>query len=155
MPFISLYARHDLSDNLLSEQNVKDGHIVTIVSDCYKFENGVLVHTATETEILSQNLTLIRLDYDKILNSFISSKIRKVSALSDLIRKIAPDVILYHGCCGYELLTAAKYKEHHPKIKLYVAAITRFQRFRDEWLSRHILHGDVQPVYCKKGFAIY
>lgn len=137
-------------DNLLSEQNAKDGHRVTIVTDCQKFENGVLVHTETENKKLSDGVRLIRLEYDKIINGFISGKIRKVSALSSLIMQVAPDVLMFHGCCGYELLTAAKYKKNHPEIKLYVDSHEDFNNSGKNWLSRVILHSMFNRHIVKK-----
>ncbi len=127
-------------DNLLSAQNINDGHSVTIVSDCHKYDNGCMIHTIVEDKILQNGIRLIRLEYDMIINSFISGKIRKVSALNSIIMQIKPDVIMFHSTAGWELLTIAKYKKNNPQIKLYLDSHEDFHNSARGFISREVLH---------------
>ncbi|MEZ2691703.1 glycosyltransferase family 4 protein [Psychrobacter faecalis] len=107
-------------DNQLPDQNFKDGHDVLVVSDCYKYENGELVKVPEEDKVLDSGVRLIRLEYDFIINKTISAKVRKVTKLKELLEQEKPDVILFHGVAGWELLTVANYKKNNPKTKLYL-----------------------------------
>lgn len=123
-------------DNQLSDQNALDGHIVTVISDCFKFEGSRLIKTPEEDRILSNGVRLIRVEYDSIINPLISSKVRKVSKLYKIIQGIQPDVILFHGVAGYEMLTVAKYKKINPNTKLYIDSHEDFHNSGTFWLSR-------------------
>lgn len=123
-------------DNLLSEQNAKDGCNVTIISDCHKFDDGKIVDTCPESKIIAGGIHLIRLKYKRIINNFISGKIRIVPRLYHIIKEISPDVILFHGVAGWELTTVAKYKKEHPNTRLYVDSHEDFHNSGTNILSR-------------------
>lgn len=55
-------------DNLLTEQNIRDGHEVLYISNAAKFENGVIVETGYEDTMLDCNVRLIRLPYVHVLH---------------------------------------------------------------------------------------
>jgi glycosyltransferase involved in cell wall biosynthesis len=40
--------------------------------------------------------------------------------VDEILSRFAPDVIVFHGLCGWELLAAARYKRKHPQVRLYV-----------------------------------
>lgn len=142
-------------DNLLSTENNKAGHSVTIISDCHKYENGHMVSTTSEDKILSDGTRLIRLEYDQIINSFISRKVRKVSKLYDLIDQISPNVIMFHNLSGWELLSVARYKKYNPNIKLYLDSHTDKNNSGTNWLSLNILHKFFYRSIIRKTFHYF
>lgn len=123
-------------ENFLINQNIADGHAVTIITDCHKYHNGTLIKTIPEDKVLSNGVHLIRIKYDRIINTFISGKIRKVSKLFDMIVKEAPNVILYHGVVGWELLSVARYKKEYPSVKLYLDSHEDFNNSGTNIISR-------------------
>ena len=123
-------------DNQLSEQNALDGHSVTVISDCFQFEGSKLVKSIEEDRVLDNGVRLIRVEYNLIIHPLISSKIRKVNKLYKIIQDIKPNVILFHGVAGYEMLTVAKYKKENPKTKLYIDSHEDFHNSGTFWLSR-------------------
>lgn len=123
-------------DNQLPDQNASDGHSVVVVSDCYQYEGGKLVKVSEEDRILSSGVRLIRLEYDCIVNDTISSKFRKVSRLYDLLVRESPDVILFHGVAGWEMLSVARYKRAYPHTKLYIDSHEDFHNSGTFWVSR-------------------
>lgn len=127
-------------DNILPEINSQDGHEVIIVSNAQKYDSGKIVNTEEETKVLNSKLKLYRIKYDKILTKFISEKIRKAKKLKQILETFKPDVILFHGTCGYELLTVTKYKKSNPDIKLYVDSHEDFNNSARTFLSKNILH---------------
>jgi glycosyltransferase involved in cell wall biosynthesis len=137
-------------ENLLPEQNARDGHNVTVIADCHTIEDGVVVDTPEEDRTLADGIRLIRIKYDRIINGFISGKIRKVSKLEEVVEKTKPDVIFFHGVQGCALLTAAKYKKNHPDVKLYADNHADFSNSATNWLSKNVLHRIIWRYYAKK-----
>jgi len=107
-------------DNILPDENAKEGHEVLVISDCFCYIDGSLTEVPEEEKILPNGVRLIRKKYDYIVNEFISSKVRKMNALYNLINDFNPDIILFHGVAGWEMLTVAKYKKQNPSTKLYI-----------------------------------
>lgn len=127
-------------DNILTQINSLDGHKVIIVTNLKKYVQGELIDVKEEEKVLNSHLKLYRIKYDKILTKFISEKIRKAKKLKQILETFKPDVILFHGTCGYELLTVTEYKKHNPNIKLYVDSHGDFNNSARTFLSKNILH---------------
>ncbi|ENQ4672751.1 glycosyltransferase family 4 protein [Vibrio cholerae] len=123
-------------DNQLADQNASDGHEVVVVSDCFRYKGHALEKIEPEDIILSSGVRLVRMEYDNIINAFMSSKIRKVSKLESFLYDFKPDVILFHGVAGYEMLTVAKYKQDNPVVKLYIDSHEDYHNSGTVWLSR-------------------
>lgn len=107
-------------DNQLSDQNAYDGHEVVVISDCSCYDGDRLIQGEEEDRILDSGVRLLRFKYDKIINNVLSSKIRKIGKLFDFMMKFKPDVVLFHGVAGWEMLTVAKYKKYNPNTRLYI-----------------------------------
>ena len=123
-------------DNMLTDIHCLDGNEVLYVSDNRIFVNGKLVEVPEEKLTLNNSLQLIRVKYDKVINSFVSKKIQKVTSLKNIIYTFKPDKILYHGVCGSELITVAGYKKNHPDIKLYVDCHADFHNTAKTLISK-------------------
>lgn len=136
-------------DNILPAINVKHGHEVIYIADCYKFKNGFPIEVPEEETITKDGFKLIRLKYDFIINKFFSSKIKKCKRLYNIISKLDPDVILFHSCAGFELINVAKYKRKHPSVKLYADSHEDRNNSGTNWLSLNILH-KVFYRWCNK-----
>ncbi len=126
--------------NQLSDQNAKDRHNVTFIASCSKFYKGEIVYGLPEDYFMDNGVRLIRLEYIKILNSFISKKIRKVKNLYLLLEEIKPDVIFFHDIGTWEILSVAKYKEYHPSVKLYVDSHADANNSAKNFISKYFLH---------------
>ncbi|WP_053368313.1 glycosyltransferase family 4 protein [Bacillus sp. FJAT-27245] len=137
-------------ENFLSDQNITDGHDVTVISDCYKYEKGKMVKTNAEDKVLPNGIRLIRLEYDRVINALITGKVRKVSALFDTIVEISPDIILYHGMIGWEMLSVAKYKMNNPKVKLYIDSHEDFNNSARNFISKYLQYKIFNRAIVKK-----
>ncbi|MCX0420756.1 glycosyltransferase family 4 protein [Aeromonas veronii] len=122
-------------DNQLADQNALDGHEVVVVSDCFRYKGHSIEEIEAEDVILSSGIRLVRMKYDNIVNAFMSSKIRKVSKLEGFLYDFKPDVILFHGVAGYEMLTVSKYKKDNPLVKLYIDSHEDYHNSGTVWLS--------------------
>lgn len=122
-------------DNQLADQNAADGHDVVVVSDCYRYAGHALEKVDEEDIILLSGVRLVRMKYNFIINAFISNKIRKVSRLKIFLEELKPDVILFHGVAGYEMLTVSQYKRSHPDTKLYIDSHEDYHNSGTFWFS--------------------
>lgn len=127
-------------DNQLVEQNVRDGHEVVYISNAQKYISGEVVDVGYEDTILPCGARLIRLPYVRIINGFVSEKVRKVRGLYQLLCELKPDVILSHDLCSWSVLDVIKYKKEHPKLKFYADTHTNYGNSGRNWLSLHVLH---------------
>ncbi|BCZ49020.1 hypothetical protein psyc5s11_50870 [Clostridium gelidum] len=127
-------------DNLLANQLRYDGHEITIISECYKYQDGVIVKTHEEDKVLPNGIHLVRIKYRNILGDFISGKIRAVKGLYNILEQECPDIIFHHGLQSYELLTIVKYKKKHTDIKIFLDSHEDFNNSATNFLSKYILH---------------
>ncbi len=130
-------------DNILTDFNAKAGHEVTYISDSYAFVDGVLMKVDECDLILDNRVRLIRVNYDRIVNSIITNKVQKCKRLIKLIDEIKPDAILYHGVCGYELINVANYVKKH-EIPFYIDSHENFKNTAMtivSWLAYKYIHG--------------
>lgn len=140
-------------DNVLSDMNAKAGHEVTFITDTYCYKSGKLVQVPETDYVMENGVRLIRLCYDKIVNQFVSSKIQKVKKLSPLLESIAPDTILYHGACGYELMDVARYVESHPETLFYIDSHEDFHNTARNFISKcayKYIHG----IFLRKAIPV-
>lgn len=127
-------------DNLLSEQNALDGHEVIYVSDCYRYEQGKLIKTREEDKVFPNRVRLVRFMHRTVLHEQISRRIMWVKPLHKFLEDNSPDVIFYHSCSGWELLTVARYKRKHPKTRLYLDSHADRHNSASNWISLHLQH---------------
>lgn len=127
-------------DNLLSEQNVRDGHDVLYISNAAKFVNGSVVETGYEDTRLACGVRLIRLPYVPVGGHFVSSKVRKVKGLYQILEQFGPDVMMIHGLAFWSVLDVIRYKQDHPEVKLYADTHADHYTSGTNWLSLHVLH---------------
>ncbi|WP_180953118.1 glycosyltransferase [Eggerthella timonensis] len=126
-------------DNMLVEQNVRDGHTVMYVSDCQSYSNGRLVRVAPGIQILSCGATLIRLRFAG-WPAFLAEKIQLALGLKNILDTFSPNVILYHSLAGVELLAVSEYVGSHPDIRLFVDTHADFNNSGRGPVSKRVLH---------------
>lgn len=122
-------------DNQLADQNASDGHEVVVISDCLRYSGHLLEPVEEEDVILASGVRLIRMKYDHVVSRVVSKKVRKVSRLKFFLDEFKPDVILFHGVAGYEMLTVASYKRDNPDVKLYVDSHEDYHNSGTFWFS--------------------
>lgn len=127
-------------DNQLAEQNVRDGHTVTYISNAQKYSDGKIVDVGYEDVVLPSGVRLIRLPYVRVFNALISEKVRKVSGLYDILCELKPDVIMCHGLCSLSTLDVIKYKKNNKNVKLYADTHANSKNSGQNWFSLYVLH---------------
>lgn len=124
-------------DNLLPAQNRRDGHEVLIVSDCNSYIRGKLAAVPPEDIILGDGTRLVRLKFaGRALPRYLRNKLRLAPQLRCLLEEFKPDVILFHGVIGAELLTVGNYKRANPGVRLYLDCHEDFNNSGRNFASR-------------------
>lgn len=134
-------------DNVLSEFHKRMEHNVTIISDCHKFKNGIIVDTKPEDRIMQNGVRLIRLPYVKGL---VPNKLRKVDGLYDLLEILRPDIIFQHGVQTLETLTIRKFIRKYPNTRLYIDNHADYVNSATNCISKYVLHGIIWRLCAKK-----
>ncbi|MBT9463741.1 glycosyltransferase family 4 protein [Hydrogenophaga sp.] len=133
--------RFSYQENEIVHQNVIDGHNVKIVASTETFgENRELVYVRPSKYIGSDGAEVVRLPYLRLLPHFIMRKLRIHPGFKEQLEAFQPEVILFHGTCGWELNTVANYKRQNPSIKLYVDSHEDFNNSARTWISKWVLH---------------
>lgn len=132
---------YNYQENVLPYQNKLDGHDVMILASTETYINNKSLGYIDPSEYHNENNILVkRVPYRYFPIKFVSRKARSYLGVSKIIESFVPDVILFHGLCGYELLTVAKYKQAHPKVKLYADCHEDYNNSGRNFLSKYILH---------------
>jgi glycosyltransferase involved in cell wall biosynthesis len=132
---------YSYQENELVAQNVKDGHDVVVVASTETF--GVdrrLAYVNPGEYMGSDGVRVMRIPYSKFLPEKIMRKLRIHPGLYKILEKENPDVIMFHGLCGWELLTAARYKSKHSAVILYADSHEDLNNSARGFISKYILH---------------
>lgn len=128
-------------ENELVAQNVADGHDVVVIASTETFgADRRLKYCAPGEYVGTDGARVIRLAYRKFLPHAVMKKLRMHSGIYGLLETESPDVILFHGLCGWELLAVASYKRSHPAVKLYVDSHEDFNNSARTFISKYFLH---------------
>lgn len=136
-------------DNYLSELNAQDGHNVVFITDVFIYRDGKLIETVECDKVLDNKVRLIRLKYDYIINTFISRKIQKVKKIVKYLNILEPDVILYHGLCGYELMDVARYVKNNRDVLFYIDSHENFNNTAKNIISK-LAYKYIHGFFIKK-----
>jgi 1,2-diacylglycerol 3-alpha-glucosyltransferase len=128
-------------ENQLVAQNVADGNEVQVIASTESYAaNGELEYIEPNDYLGSDGARVIRLLYKKWLPRFLMRKLRMHNNVYNLLDEFNPDVILFHGACGWELLNVSKYINKNPNVKLYVDSHEDKYNSARNFLSKYLLH---------------
>jgi 1,2-diacylglycerol 3-alpha-glucosyltransferase len=134
-------------ENQLVAQNVSDGNEVLVITSTETYgSNGQLEYISPKDYMGADGARVIRLPYQKWLPHVLMRKLRMHNYVYKLLHEFNPDVILFHGCCGWELLTVRKYVINHPDVKFYIDSHEDQNNSAKNFWSKEILH----KIYYKK-----
>ncbi|MFJ4066651.1 glycosyltransferase family 4 protein [Pseudomonas sp. NPDC089996] len=142
-------------ENELVREHVDTGHDVLVVASTETYlDNLTLGYTAPGDYMGTDGARVIRLPYTGLAPFFIKKKLRVHNGLGHILETFAPDVIMFHGLCGWELRTAARYKRKHPDVKLYVdshedannSAVSKLSKLLHNFYYRPIIRAALPAI---------
>jgi len=132
---------YSYQENELVRQNVKDGHDVTVIASTETFgPDRKLSYLQPSSYIGSEGARVIRLPYRKLFPAKVMRKLRAHPDVFDILSEAKPDIILFHGTCGWELNSVARFKRSFPATRLYVDSHEDFNNSARNMLSKWGLH---------------
>lgn len=128
-------------ENILPRQNKIDGNEIQIIASTEVYsDNKSLGYVLPGRYVNEDGIPVIRLAYRKILPHGIMKKLRMHNGVLHLLEDFGPDVILFHGLCGWELLSVATYKKRHPEVKIYADSHEDSNNSARNFFSKILLH---------------
>jgi glycosyltransferase involved in cell wall biosynthesis len=132
---------YNYQENLLSRQNKLDGHDVLIIASTETYVDNInRGFQQPGTYINEAGIRVIRIPYFKIVNQFISNKLRVFSNVNKLITQFQPDIIFCHGIMTYEIRTIVNYRDRNPQVKLFLDSHEDFNNSATTFWSKNLLH---------------
>jgi len=129
-------------ENELIRQHVEAGHDVTVIASTETFVNNMDLGYAEPSEYMGQEgAKVIRLPYSGPFPAAVKRKLRVHPGIYERLEQIKPDAILFHGLCGWELLTVTKYVKKNPGVVFYADSHEDAYNSARTFVSKHVLHG--------------
>ena len=139
---------YNYQENELPRQNLKDGNDVYIVASTEIITSkGQLEYVQACTYYNEDGIKVTRLPYRKIINKFITRKVRAYCGLLKILNEYKPDIIFFHDSASLAIVSAAKYKRKHPNVKLLVDAHSDYHNSAQNFLSKYILHKIIYRIF--------
>ncbi|MBE6557715.1 MAG: glycosyltransferase family 4 protein [Ruminococcaceae bacterium] len=99
-------------DNLLPKYHKKLGHQVTMITTNYMHKDGKIVPTECGDYVLDDGVRVIRLARKKYFHHTVTN-IRSYLPVFDLLKKLKPDFIFFHGLMSATIYDVVAYKKKH------------------------------------------
>lgn len=128
-------------ENELVRQHVEDGHDVVVIASTEVFDQHRVPGYREPGEYMgTDGARVIRLPYRRWLPHAMMKKLRMHPGVDALLEKEAPDVILFHGLCGWEMLALKRYKARHPRARIFADSHEDFNNSARSFISKYLLH---------------
>ena len=127
-------------ENDLVREHVAAGHEVMVIASTETIQDGKLTYLEPSDYVGSDHARVVRLPYRRWLPQRIMRKLRMNAGVHRQLEAFAPDAILFHGTCGWEVRTAARYARTHPRTLFYVDSHEDAYNSARNFVSREILH---------------
>lgn len=132
---------HGYQENDLVRQHVRDGHDVLVLASTETFtHDGKLTYVPPADYAGADGARVIRLPYRRWLPHALMRKLRINAGVEAALETFRPDAILFHGTCGWELRTAARYVSRHPEVIFYIDSHEDWNNSARGAVSRELLH---------------
>lgn len=128
-------------ENELVAAHVTQGHDVHVVASTHVHDAQGRRSTTTTGEYTSaEGARIVRIPYKRGIPHIVARSLRIHSGVFEYLEACRPDVILFHGICGWELLTVARYRRKYPNTIVYADTHTDFLNSARTVMSKWLLH---------------
>lgn len=126
---------------MLIREHVQSGHEVLVIASTETFNEGKKLSYIEPSEYIgTDGAKVIRLAYSPPLPSYLNRKLRIHSGVYKILNDFKPDVIMFHGMCGFELLTVSKYVKNNSSVKLFADCHEDFNNSARSFVSANLLY---------------
>ncbi len=132
---------YSYQENELVRQHVSENHDVLILASTETIsKDGQLTYLPPTEYEGSEGARVKRIPYRRWLPHKVMRKLRMHPHVYQEIEKFSPEIILFHGTCGWELRTTTRYVRKHPSVKLFVDSHEDSNNSAKGFVSRELLH---------------
>lgn len=136
-------------ENYFIREAVNEGHQVLVAASTQKYIDGKCTDISPGEKCIG-GYRLIRMPRKRIINDFITGKIRKTDDLYPAIVAFKPDLIFYACAQIYNIQDAKNIKERLPAVKIVLDFSTKYLNSARNWLSLNILHKLIYRRWLQK-----
>lgn len=128
-------------ENHLVEENARQGHEVFVLASRHinKLDGNWGFAKPGEHQTTS-GVVVKRIPYVWWLPDVVGVRLRIHSGVYKIISDIAPDVIVFHGISGWEMLTVAKFCRDNPHVRLFADNHSDWLTAGRTWFTKWFLH---------------
>ena len=127
-------------ENELVRQHHDAGHEVLVLASTETHSSEGKLAYVRPGDYDDNGVTIRRLPYRGWLPKKVMIKLRMHPGVYGELTRFAPDSILFHGTCGYELLAAARYAREHKHVRFYIDSHEDWNNSARTFVSREVLH---------------
>ena len=125
-------------ENILPYYNALHGYKTYFIATCYEWNGGNLKEIPSEEKVIKEGVILVRIPYKRVINDYITQKVRKAEGIEELLRRINPDIIMLHCLQSYAYIDVLKYVKENPNVVLYADTHTDKYNSATNFLSYHV-----------------
>jgi 1,2-diacylglycerol 3-alpha-glucosyltransferase len=128
-------------ENCLVREHIRTGHDVTVIASTEVIgEDNHIKYISAGQYVGTEGELIIRLPYRKFLPHLLGAKLRAHPGVRRILDLIKPDAILFHGTCGWELITVSSYIKQNKNCTFYVDSHEDKHNSARNFLSYWFLH---------------
>lgn len=128
-------------ENMLVREHINAGHEVIVVASTETFnENGEISYLDPSEYLGHDGAKVIRLPYRSFLPIKVMKKLRMHPRVYKILDNFEPDIVMFHGMCGFELITVALYAKRNSEVIFYADSHEDFNNSARNLLSRNTIY---------------
>ena len=138
-------------ENVLPKMHKKQGHDVQILASTETYLNGnIMSYLEPSTYFNEDSIKVTRIGYVKIINHFISRKLRFYKGITKKLNEFKPDIIFLHDVQFLGIFEVINYLKKNQNVVVYADGHADFTNSGTNWLSKYILHGIIYKICARK-----
>lgn len=129
-------------ENMLSKYHAELGHIVSIITSNWVYDNGNKLYKYPKADYFLENcVRVIRLQIKN--RDQLGFKFKRYIGVVEALNKTEPDILFIHGCQFLDMDKVVAYLKEHLNTIVYVDNHADFSNSATNFLSKYVLHGIV------------
>lgn len=138
-------------ENVLPKMHKKQGHEVEVLASTETYLNGNIMSYLEPSKYFNEDsIKVTRIGYVKIINHFISRKLRLYNGIGKKLNEFKPDIIFLHDIQFLGIFKIIKYLKKNPNVIVYADGHADVTNSGTNLLSKYILHGIIYKICANK-----
>ena len=151
MQFTGPYTENmSYQENILPRYQKTNDNIVEMWTIDSEIHEGQIIKVPSIKKVMADGVVLRRFPVKKIINYFLSEKLRYIEGIYEELKKENPDFIMIHDVQSHTLLQIVKYVRECTDVKVVVDCHTDYYNSARNWVSKNVLHRIIYKYYAKK-----